>query len=104
MARGGMPAALYGHEEPVLTAELNGALYVFGGGGLGDYRRPPVDHGVEDGAGLVIAGIAGAQDAAGESVGEFQNRGVGNLRHGVLLLSWGDACATGATQLMDEWT
>jgi hypothetical protein len=67
-------AAPHGHEHVVLAREAHGGQDVGDAGAARDERRAPVDHGVVDGAGRVVAGVAGPQQAATELLGEARDR------------------------------
>lgn len=53
-------------EQVVLPRELDGRAHVVGALALYDQRGLFVDHGVPDGARLVVAGITGAQHSASD--------------------------------------
>ena len=58
-------------DELLLTGEAEGRDDVVGAGRPHDQGRPTVDHAVPDRARIVVAGVVGAHDLAGESVGQL---------------------------------
>jgi hypothetical protein len=61
-----VPAALDGHQQAVLAGERHGPDDVGRLRAAGDQRRAAVDRGVPDGAGGVVAAVAGAQEPAAQ--------------------------------------
>jgi hypothetical protein len=62
-----VPAAANGQQRPVIPGEPDHRGHVLWRGAVGDERRVPVDHRVVDGARVVVAGVAGADQFAREA-------------------------------------
>ena len=68
-----VPAAAHRHHEVALAGEGEAAHDVVRAAAADDHQRPPVDHGVEHRAGLVVARVVGGEDFGGEVGGQRQH-------------------------------
>jgi hypothetical protein len=62
-----VPAAVHRERQGLLARKVDREHDVIGRGATGDQRGLAVDHAVEDGAGLVVSGIARMEQLAGEA-------------------------------------
>src|SRR5439155_25994921 len=74
-AREAVGAAAYGHEQRVVTGEVDGAEGVGHPDGAADQAWPPLDIGVPNLAGLGIARIVGSDELAAQALLELFNGG-----------------------------
>ena len=59
-----VPTAVDRQRDALVASQVHGCDDVVGVRAPGDEQRPPVDHAVEDGPGLVVAGVAGREQLA----------------------------------------
>ena len=78
----GVPAGAHGDLEALLAGEGERGDDVVGRGALRDVARAHLDHGVEEGAGVLVGGGAGLVQAAAQPVTEDVGGGEGGDRHG----------------------
>ena len=78
MARDRMAAAPHRDVQVVLARQRESGHDVGGAGAARDERRPPVDGGVEDAPGVVVAGVAVAEQFAAKG---FDGGGVEGRFH-----------------------
>jgi hypothetical protein len=63
-ARDVVACAAHGQDQAVVAREIHGAAHVGGAGASEDHRRPAVYHRIPDLAGVVVTGVARAEDLA----------------------------------------
>ena len=80
LAGDAVPATADRHRQALGAGEIDAGDHVVGVFAAGDHRWSPIDHAVPDLTHLVVVGVVGQHDAAGQGVSKGVDRGW--IRHG----------------------